>query len=69
MATPSEINDAIATDAEAGIQKTEIAGNSVDLMPIDDRIKAADRAAAQQAAASNRPGLGLRFQKITPTYQ
>lgn len=68
MATPSEINDSINTDAEAGIQRTQVGSESVDLIPLKDRIAAADRAAANQAAAADRPGLGWRFQRAVPKY-
>jgi hypothetical protein len=67
-------NDAsdITTDIANSATKpasASIDGNSVTQVSIDDKIKARNDATAQQAAASNRPGLGLRFQQITPVYR
>ena len=46
MATPAEIEEAIANAAEEGIAEAVSDGQSAKAMPIDEQIKAADRAAA-----------------------
>ncbi len=50
MPTPTseEIEAAIATDAEAGIQSATSDGQSATRMSADDQIKLADRAAARE---------------------
>lgn len=62
------INDNIAESAESP-QSATVDGNSVTQRSIDDKIKAANHVAGQQAVSSDRPGLGIRFQKFTPYYE
>jgi hypothetical protein len=68
MPDADDLNDEIAS-AAVKPQSATIDGNSVSQVSIDDKIKAADRAAGREAATANRPGLGLRFQQITPQYR
>lgn len=51
MATADEIKDAVAADAETGIQQASNAAGSVTAMPIADRLAAAE-AVANKAANS-----------------
>lgn len=51
MATPAEIEAAIANAAEEGIAEAVSDGQSAKAMSIDDQIKAADRAAAVDAVS------------------
>lgn len=66
MADLDDVNDAIAENAAGPKRMQHIGGQEVEQHSIDDQIKAANHLAGQQAAT--RPGFGLRFQKITPTY-
>jgi hypothetical protein len=63
-----DLNEDIAESATKPESAT-VDGNSATARSIDDKIKAANHVAANQAAASGRPGFGLRFQKIRPTYE
>ena len=58
------INDKIEQAAKAGFSKVTIDGQSVEAMPIDDQIKAADYLAKQSAASKNH--LGLAFRTLKP---
>lgn len=58
------ITTAIETDAIAGIQKAAVDGQSVESMPIADRIAAAEYVARKNAASKNH--LGLTFRKFEP---
>lgn len=64
MADADDIRDALAIDAAAGIQKTTVGNESVDLMKVDDRKKAADIAAGEVAVTQ--PHLGALFRQIIP---
>jgi hypothetical protein len=68
MPDASDLNDDISESAVKP-QSATVDGNSVSQVSISDKIKAADRAAANEAASSDRPGLGLRFQQIRPRYE
>lgn len=63
------IDAAIQTLASEGIVRVSIGNESVETRSLTELLQWRDRLAAQEAAASNRPGLGLRFQQITPTYR
>lgn len=70
MATNLEtIDAAIQTLASEGIVSATIGGETVTTRSLKELLEWRDRLAANEAAASNRPGLGLRFQQITPTYR
>lgn len=68
MPDAGDISDSIAEAATKPASAT-IDGNSVSARSIDDMLKARNDAASQEAASSNRPGLGIRFQQITPVYR
>ncbi len=54
----------LAEDAREGVQRVSVDGVSVELMSVDDRIKAAEYAARERATAKNH--MGLRFVKLVP---
>lgn len=64
MATPEEIREAISDDAAQGISRVQVAGESVDMMSIEDRQKAMDIEAS--ATAVTKPHFGVRFGRIVP---
>lgn len=68
MPDSSDISDDIATSATTPASAS-VDGNSVSSRPISEKIAARNDALAQEVAASNRPGFGLRFQKIKPQYE
>lgn len=68
MPTAADIAEEIA-EAGTGPQSVTVAGQTVVDRSVDEKIKAHDHVASQEAAASNRPGLGLRFQQITSVYR
>lgn len=68
MPDAGDISDSIA-EAAAKPASATIDGNTVSARSIDDMEKAHNHVAGREAAASNRPGLGLRFQQITPYYR
>lgn len=59
------IESQLEHDATVGVQRTTVDGMSVELMPVKDRIEAANFVAQQQAAG--RTHAGLRFTKLVPT--
>lgn len=67
MPDASDLSDDIASAAQKPASAS-IDGNSVTSRSIDDKLKARDDAAGQEAAQSDRPGLGIRFQKFRPVY-
>jgi hypothetical protein len=62
MATQAELNQAILDDAAAGIARASNDQGSVELLSIEDRIKARD--AAAQGDAASKPHRGLRITKL-----
>jgi len=68
MAAPTTPEEAIEQTA-LGPKSATVDGNSVTQHSIDDLIKAADRVKSNTAATADRPGMGVRVQKITPYYQ
>jgi hypothetical protein len=64
----SDISTDIANSATKPASAT-VDGNSVSQVPIADKIKALEHLEGRQASASNRPGLGFRFQQIRPVYE
>jgi hypothetical protein len=58
------ITTAIETDATAGVLKAAVDGQTVEMMPIADRILAAEYVAKKTAASKNH--LGLTFRKFEP---
>lgn len=58
------IREALANDAATGVQSVSVAGQSVTNMSVDDRIKAAEFVASQNAAT--KPHFGLRMVKLVP---
>lgn len=58
------ISEALEADAILGVQRTIQDGHSVDLMSVDDRIKADRYRKGQQACAAALPG--LRIFQIVP---
>ena len=64
MPTADEIRDAVAADAEMGVDSATVAGESVKLMSVADRLKAAESAAGEVAAT--KPHFGVRFGRIVP---
>lgn len=66
MATPEEINDALAENA-LGPRSVTVGNENVQQHPLADQIAAANHLAGQQAAT--KPGFGLRFQQIKPVYR
>lgn len=64
MADADSIRDAVAADAETGVQRVTVAGESVDMMSVEDRLKAAESAAAEVAVT--KPHFGIRFNQIVP---
>ena len=69
MPDAGDITDSIAQNAADGIKTVTVAGQTTEVLPIADQIKARDDALAQQAVASDRPGLGIRFQRFNPVYR
>lgn len=59
MPTPDEIRDAVATEAETGIQSSTIDGNTVVNRNLKETLDVADRLDGQTAAVN--PARGLRF--------
>lgn len=68
MPDASDLNDDIAESAVKP-QSATVDGNSVSQVSIRDKAFAADRAAGRESATADRPGLGLRMQKIRPYYE
>lgn len=64
MADADSIIGAIGNDALEGIQRVSVAGESVDMMSVEDRLKAAEAAAA--AVAVTKPHLGMFNRQIIP---
>lgn len=62
MAEPSDIRDAVATDAEAGIQSVAADGTQVTAQDPMKRLDVADRLDGRTAAEL--PARGLRFTKL-----
>lgn len=62
MPDASDINDSLATDAEAGIQRTRIGQEEVELMSVDDRIKVANR----HADTATNGIFGVRIVSLLP---
>jgi len=60
------ISERIEQTAIEGIQRVQIAGQSVDQISISELLKAEEHTKAN--AASQRPGFGIRIQKIMPHY-
>lgn len=60
----ADIDNAISDDAVAGIQKVTVDGQTVEAMPIADRIAAAKHVAGTTAASKNH--LGLFFRTLEP---
>ena len=63
---PDTIASQIEADAIAGVQRVAVDGQSVDMMSIDDRIKAQQFVARQQAVAAGNP-FGWFLRKAVPT--
>lgn len=68
MPDADDLNDDIAESATKPANAS-VDGNSVTQTPIRDKAFAADRASGREATNADRPGLGLRFQKIRPYYE
>jgi hypothetical protein len=68
MAAPETPEEAIEQNT-LGPKRVRIGQQEVEQHSIDDQIKADNHLQGKQAAAANRPGLGLRFQQITPVYR
>jgi len=52
--------------AATGPRSVTVDGRSATSQSVDDLLKLAAYQAGKEAAASNRPGFGIRFQKIRP---
>lgn len=59
MPTPDEIRDAVATEAETGIQSATIDGNSIVSRDLKETLDIADR--LDGVTARDNPARGLRF--------
>lgn len=59
MPTPDEIRDAVATEAEAGIESATIDGNTVNKRSLKETLDIADR--LDGVTARENPARGLRF--------
>ena len=64
MPDVDDINDAIATAAEAGIQSVSVDGQTVVQKSVAEQIAAAQFVAQQ--AAKSKPHFGVRFAKLVP---
>ena len=67
MPDSNDISDAIATNA-TGPKSVPIDGNNATQHSIAEQTEAANHAASKAASTANRPGMGVRVQKITPYY-
>lgn len=59
MPTPDEIRDAVATEAETGIQSATVDGNTVVSRDLSETLDIADRLDGR--TARDNPARGLRF--------
>lgn len=64
MPDADDIKDALASDLEAGIQSTSLAGQTTTLMPVEDRIAGAQFVAGE--TAKQKPHRGMMFTKFIP---
>ena len=66
MPDANDILESVATDVEAGIQSSQVAGQSVEMMDPMKRLEAAKEIAAETAAANPRSRFGMRMLKTIP---
>lgn len=59
MPTPDEIRDAVATEAESGVQSSTIDGNTVVNRNLKETLDVADR--LDGSTARENPARGIRF--------
>lgn len=62
------IDAAMVTAAVSGYASVTVNGQTVASKTLDELRRLRDMVSGQLTSASNRPGLGLRFQQIKPVY-